>query len=79
MRKNYNCVKDGIILYRIREGLPSLNDSSVDYVVQRNQEDLSDILKKLLSEITETVIDVDLKRDSTFDDLSLSARKLVEG
>ena len=64
LRKNYNCVKDGIILYRIREGLPSLNDSSVDYVVQRNQEDLSDILKKLLSEITETVIDVDLKRDS---------------
>ena len=64
LRKNYNCVKDGIILYRIREGLPSLNDSSADYVVQRNQEDLSDILKKLLSEITETVIDVDLKRDS---------------
>ena len=64
LRKNYNCVKDGIILYRIREGLPSLNDSSVDYVVQRNQEDLSDILKKLLGEIAETVIDVDLKRDS---------------
>lgn len=62
--KNYNCVKDGIKLYRIREGLPLLNDSSIDYVVQRNQEDLSKILKLLLSEIAETIVDVDLKRDA---------------
>ena len=44
LEKNYKCVKDGIKLYRIREGLPPLNDSSIDYVVQRNQEDLSKVL-----------------------------------
>ena len=65
LRKNYKCVEDGIKLYRIREGLPSLNDSSIDYVVQRNQEDLAKILKLLLSEITENIVDVDLKRDNT--------------
>ena len=64
MEKNYKCVKDGIKLYRIREGLPPLNDSSIDYVVQRNQEDLSKVLKELLSEITETSVDVDLGRDN---------------
>ena len=31
---------------------------------QRNQEDLSKILKLLLSEIAETIVDVDLKRDA---------------
>jgi hypothetical protein len=62
--KNNKCLKDGIKLYRIREGLPLLNDSSIDYVVQRNQEDLSKILKLLLSEITETIVGVDLKRDA---------------
>ncbi len=64
LRKNYICAKDGIKLYRIREGLPLLKDSSIDYIVQRNQEDLSKILKLLLSEIIETVVDVDLKRDA---------------
>ncbi len=62
--KNRKCVNDGIKLYRIREGLPLLNDSSIDYVVQRNQDDLSKILKLLLSKITETIVDVDLKRDA---------------
>ncbi len=64
LEKNYKCEKDGIKLYRIREGLPPLNDSSINYVVQRNQEDLSKILKELLSEITETSVDVDLNRDN---------------
>ncbi len=64
LRKNYNCAKDGIKLYRIREGLPPLNSSSIDYVVQRNQEDLSKILRMLLGDITETIVDVDLKRDN---------------
>ena len=64
LEKNKKCVKDGIKLYRIREGLPSLNDSSIDYVVQRNQEDLSKTLELLLSEIAETNVDVDLKRDA---------------
>ena len=64
LEKNRKCVKDGIKLYRIREGLPPLNDSSIDYVVQRNQEDLSKTFKHLLSEITETIVDVDLRRDN---------------
>lgn len=64
LEKNKKCVKDGIKLYRIREGLPSLDDSSIDYVVQRNQEDLSKILELLLSEIAETNVDIDLKRDN---------------
>ena len=64
LEKNYKCAKDGIKLYRIREGLPLLNDSSIDYVVQRNQENLSKILKLLLSEITETIVEIDLKRDA---------------
>ena len=64
LAKNYKCAMDGIKLYRIREGLAPLNDSSTDFVVQRNQEDLSKILKLLLSEITGTIVDVDLKRDN---------------
>lgn len=64
LEKNKKSVKDGIKLYRIREGLPSLDDSSIDYVVQRNQEDLSKILELLLSEIAETNVDIDLKRDN---------------
>ena len=62
--KNRKCVNDGIKLYRIREGLPPLNDSSIDYVVQRSQKDLSKTLKLLLSEITEANVDVDIKRDN---------------
>ena len=63
LAKNYKCAMDGIKLYRIREGLAPLNDSSTDFVVQRNQEDLSKMLKLLLSEITGTIVDVDIKRD----------------
>ncbi len=62
--KNLKCKKDGIQLYRIREGLPSLNDSSIDYIVNKNTNNLSIVLKKLLSEITELNIDVDLDRDA---------------
>ena len=64
LTKNYRCVKEGIKLYRIREGLPPLNDSSVDYIVQKYQTDLSEILQKCLSEIIGTDIDVDIKRDA---------------
>ena len=63
IEKNAKCKKDGIKLYRIREGLPSLNDSSIDYTIQKNQKDFPEILKKILSEITKTNVDVDLKRD----------------
>ena len=64
LEKNQKCVKDGIKLYRIREGLPSLNDSSIDYVVQKNQKDLSKILAKVLADIVGIDVDVDIKRDS---------------
>ena len=64
LEKNYKCAKDGIKLYRIREELPPLNDCSIDYVVQRNREDLSKTLKLLLSEITGTIVDVNLKKDN---------------
>ena len=64
LEKNQKCKKDGIKLYRIREGLPSLNDSSIDYVVQKNQKDLSKILEDALSKITETNIDIDIERDA---------------
>ena len=64
LAKNYRCAKEGIKLYRIREGLPPLNDSSVDYIVQKYQTDLSEILQKCLSEIIGTDIDVDIKRDA---------------
>ena len=61
--KNQKCLKDGITLYRIREGLPPLNDTSIDFVVQERQDDLSFIIQKMLSEILEFAIDVDLVRD----------------
>ena len=62
--KNRKCKKDGITLYRIREGLPLLNDSSIDYVVQENQKDLYETLERVLSEIVGTNIDVDIERDT---------------
>ena len=62
--KNLNCKKDGIKLYRIREGLPTLNDYSIDYFVDKNQKNLGMVLEKVLSEITGFAIDVDLDRDT---------------
>ena len=64
--KNSKCLKDGISLYRMREGLLSLNDSSLDFVVQRKQENLGAILKEILGEILGFEIDVDLNRDFAF-------------
>ncbi len=64
--KNSRCVKDGISLYRIREGLLPLNSSSLDFIVQRSQENLGEILKVVLSEIVKTNIDVNLNRDLVF-------------
>ena len=62
--KNSKCKRDGIELYRIREGLPSLHDSSVDYVVRRDHKDLASVMSKLLGEITQAIVDVNLERDS---------------
>ncbi|MBQ8289499.1 MAG: hypothetical protein IJY01_01330 [Clostridia bacterium] len=64
LEKNSNCKKDGIKLYRIREGLPVLNDSSIDYFVDINQKNLAEVIQKVLSEIIGTNVDVDLKRDA---------------
>ena len=63
LEKNQKCLNDGIKLYRIREGLHLLNDSSSDYVVHKTQKDLSFVLKKVLSEIIGMSILVDLNRD----------------
>ena len=64
LEKNQKCVKDGIELYRIREGLPSLNGTSIDYIVQEKQKDLPKILNEVLSKIIGTDVDVDLERDA---------------
>lgn len=64
LEKNLKCKKDGIKLYRIREGLPSLNDFSIDYIIQKNQEDLSLVIEKILSEVIRENVKVDLKRDA---------------
>lgn len=55
---------DGIKLYRVREGLLPLNDSSIDFVVQRNQKDLSKIFEEILGEIIGIDVDIDIKRDA---------------
>ena len=62
--KNNNCKKDGIILYRIREGLPSLNDSSIDYITRKDHKDLSSIMSDIIREITNVIVDVNLDRDA---------------
>ena len=64
LEKNQKCKNDGIKLYRIREELPSMNDSSIDYIVKDDRKDLSKILKEILSKIIGTRVDVDLERDS---------------
>ena len=64
LEKNFKCKIDGIKLYRLREELLPLNDSSIDYIVQKGQKDLSKILEEVLSEITGMNVDVNLERDS---------------
>ena len=62
--KNQKCKNDDIILYRIREGLSSLNDTSIDFTIQKNQSDLPEVLRHILCKVTEIDIDVDLKKDA---------------
>ena len=64
LEKNQKCKNDGIKLFRIREELPPLNDSSIDYIVQKNQKDLSKTLKELLSILIGTSADINIKRDA---------------
>ena len=63
MEKNLKCKQNGITLYQIREGLPSLSDSSIDYIVQKNQKNLTKIIQELLNAITGITIDINLDRD----------------
>ncbi|MBR2376887.1 MAG: hypothetical protein IKA85_03810 [Clostridia bacterium] len=62
--KNLKCKNDGILLYRIREGLPSLNDYSIDYIIDKNQKKLAEVIQEVLSKIIGDNVDVDLKRDA---------------
>ena len=64
LKKNIKCKNDEITLYRIRDGLPPLNDSSIDYVVQKNQKNLPKVIAQVLFEITKMNVDVDIQRDS---------------
>lgn len=64
LEKNLKCKNDGIRLYRIREGLPSLNDSSIDYTIKKSLEDLPQAIKNILNEITKNDIVIDLKKDA---------------
>ncbi len=64
LKKNLKCKEDGIKLYRIREGLSTLNDYSIDYIVDKNQKNLAEVIKKVLSGIIGINVDVNLKRDA---------------
>ncbi len=65
LEKNQLCTSNGIKLYRIREGLPSLNDTSVDYVIQKDKRiELEKVIVEIIKDILGNSIDVDLKRDS---------------
>ena len=64
LEKNSKCKNDGIVLYRIREGLSSLNDSSIDYIVDKNQKNLGEVIQKVLSKIIGINVDVNLQRDA---------------
>ena len=64
IEKNRKCKKDGIQLYRIREELPPLNDSSIDYIAQNNRKSLTKIIEKILSEIVGFNVEIDLINDS---------------
>ena len=64
LEKNKECESNGIKLYRIRDGLPSLNSSSIDYIINKQNEDFVDVLKDLLYKIAGVEADIDLTRDS---------------
>ncbi|MBR3864711.1 MAG: hypothetical protein IKJ19_06350 [Clostridia bacterium] len=64
LAKNLKCKNGEIKLYRIREGLPSLNDYSIDYIIDKNQKYLEEVLQKVLSEIVGFTIYIGLDRDT---------------
>lgn len=65
LEKNRQCKKDGITLYRIREGLPSLNDTSIDYVINKDRrKELDEVIEKIILVVAGVSIDIDLDRDA---------------
>ena len=64
LEKNSKCKKDGVKLYRLREDLPVLNDSSWDFVVHKKRTGLREILEKILSEIIENNVEINFERDA---------------
>ncbi len=65
LEKNLLCEKQGIVLYRIREGLSSTHDSSIDYIIEKdNKNDLEKVIVKIINNITNKHIDVNLERDA---------------
>ena len=64
LEKNLKCKKDGIKLYRIREGLPSLNDTSTDFLIQKNQKDLPQIIQMFIREIIGIDVDINFAKDA---------------
>ena len=63
LAKNRKCESDGIKLYRIREDLFSLNSSSIDFIIQKNQKDLPETIVEIIRQIIGTSISVNLERD----------------
>ena len=63
IEKNRKCEKNGVKLYRIREGLLPLNDSSIDYTIRKDGKDLTEALKKILSEIVGTYVNINIAED----------------
>ncbi len=66
MEKNKLCKKNNIMLYRIREsGCPKLDGYSIDIYYDSNNSyiNLNEPIKKLIIDIYNTKIDVDIERD----------------
>lgn len=65
--KNKKCKIDGIVLVRIREkSLPSLNDTSIEYIINDNGSNLSEVIRQVLKNILGIELDVDVQRDFIF-------------
>lgn len=65
LEKNQLCKRDGIKIYRIREGLTSLKDTSIDYEIQKDKRsELERVITEIVNDILGSGVDVDLRRDS---------------
>ncbi len=63
--KNNLCKKNGIKLYRIREGLPTLKDYSIDYVIEKDKRgELEKVIRRIILEITGEKVNINIKKDA---------------